>query len=103
MRVQTQLLPHDEQLIQSRLRDFVPQRVFDAHAHLLNPAHFAAENPPPFEGYLDFDAYQSALKRWLPVTQIEGLFFGFPRVGNDRDAINSWMATEIAVAGFENN
>jgi len=94
MRLQSHLLPRDQHLVESRLRDFVPQRIFDAHAHLLHPDHFATDNPPPFDGCLDLKAYESALQRWLPERKIEGLFFGFPRVGNDRVAINDWIAAE---------
>ena len=42
---------HDQQIWDEELSEFIPQRVFDAHIHMLNPAHLAAINP--WEGISD--------------------------------------------------
>jgi len=103
MRFQTTLSPRDQKIIESRLQDFVPSRIFDAHAHLLRADHFASENPAPFEGCLDFKEYPAALQRWLPAREVEGLFFGFPRVSNNRSAVNNWIAAEAEASSSTAN
>lgn len=87
---------HDEESL-SQLGDFVPSRVFDIHAHLFHRSHFIQDNLSVTlrgKGVLGMEEYRSAIQRWLPGRAIEGLFFGFPNRGNDRQKINAWMAAE---------
>jgi len=96
MKLENQLSPHDQKLV-SKLHDFVPNRVFDAHAHLQHADHFAPDNGLPFLPAgtgIGWEEYREQVLRWLPATTLEALFFGFPRVGNDRPAINEWLQGE---------
>jgi len=105
MKIEKHLTAADQQLIEEKLRDFVPLRVFDAHAHPVHGDHFAA-NPHPLVApgeVLNLRDHRAALSRWLPAQQIDGLFFGFPRPGNDRRAINEWLAQEIKSCGSPNS
>ena len=98
MKIETTLRPSDEALIEKQLRDFVPQNVFDAHAHLLHDAHFARDNRLPYVAeneVLGLPQYRAAMARTLPQSTVSTLFFGFPRIGNDRRATDDWLAQEI--------
>src|SRR5262249_16887848 len=39
--------------------------------------------------------YRGALGRWLPGRKVEGLFFGYPSAGNDRNGENHFLAAQI--------
>lgn len=96
----------DSKLVRERLEGFVPRQVFDAHAHLFDRRHFVADNLYPMLKPVtalpidDFHRFMSAL---MPGSAIEGLFFGFPNRGNDRVAVNRWMAEEIRRGGGTNS
>lgn len=80
------------------LEGFVPEEVYDIHAHLFHTRHFAPGNRPVFldedrgYGLADFEA---AMGRWLPGSRVEGLFFGYPSAGNDRAGENAWLEGQI--------
>jgi glutamate-1-semialdehyde 2,1-aminomutase len=93
------LTPADIALMHQAVDGFVPQVVFDAHAHLWHTRHFAEGTRPAFlppDTPFGIEAYQKALSRWLPGRVIEGLFFPYPRAGNDRDGENRFLAAELA-------
>ena len=93
-----QLTSTDERLVQEATDGFVPEEVIDIHAHLFHARHFAEGRRP---GYLEPDAghglneYLEAIGRWLPGRRVDGLFFGFPSVGNDRVGENNWVASQL--------
>ena len=98
MKLCDQLLPSDLRLVQERLADFVPQQVFDIHAHLFHTRHFAEGKRPAFlpaDTAFGVAAYKVALSAWLPGRNVEGLFFGYPSPGNDRLGANRWLAAEL--------
>jgi glutamate-1-semialdehyde 2,1-aminomutase len=98
----TELNAADEKLLARAVDGFVPARVFDAHAHLFHSRHFARGSRPEF---LDEDCgygmaeFQSAMKRWMPGREVEGLFFGYPSAGNDRVGENAWVKSQIDLTG----
>lgn len=102
MNLATTLLPSDLRLVREQLDSFVPQRVFDAHTHFFHTRHFAPGKKPPFleenKGYGKRE-WHEALSRWLPNRQLEGLFFGYPSAGNDREGENAFVASEVAQFG----
>ena len=94
-----QLTVSDERMLKRCLDGFVPERVFDIHSHLFHTRNFAPGTRPNFldenrgYGLKDFD---EAMARWMPGRAVEGLFFGYPRGGNDRDGENAWLRDQIA-------
>ena len=54
--------PHDQQIWDEELDDFVPERVFDAHIHMFDPRHLAAAAPSAANpwGFADF----GTLRQW---------------------------------------
>ena len=94
----TELNELDRRLCERAVEGFVPERVFDIHAHLFHSRHFAAGKCPEFldedrgYGLADFHA---AMARWLPGRRVEGLFFGYPSAGNDRAGENEWVRDQV--------
>jgi len=93
-----QLTSADERLIREATEGFVPNAVFDIHAHLFHSRNFAEGKRPeylePDTGY-GLGAYLEATGRWLPERKVEGLFFGFPSPGNDRASENDWVSSQL--------
>ncbi len=94
----TQLTDADHKMIREACDDFVPDKVFDIHAHLFHSKNFATGKRPEFlkadTGYGMKD-FCEALGRWMPNRKVEGLFFGYPSPGNDRVSENDWVASQL--------
>ena len=78
---------------------FVPDRLFDLHAHLLLPKHFSLSTYP---GYLKDqevqggDVFRKASEDFFGQRKWSGLFFGFPAKNNDLLGINKWVHDEVS-------
>jgi glutamate-1-semialdehyde 2,1-aminomutase len=101
LKLVTELNDIDRKLLSRALDGFVPDKVFDVHTHLFHSRHFAEEKRPEFldenRGYGMAD-FQAAMKLWMPGRQVEGLFFGFPSMGNDRAGENAWVRSQVDVS-----
>jgi glutamate-1-semialdehyde 2,1-aminomutase len=97
----------DREFLDREIEPFLPDRVFDAHAHLFCHAHYApgtlpahlAGTPPE----IGLAVYREFIDWIHPGHRtIGGLFFGLAFTG-DRDANNAFVAQEVAAgqaAGF---
>lgn len=89
----------DRELFARELDAFVPDAVFDAHAHLYSIGHFPGDGAPELcrEGPADVGAaaYQSDMRELLPGRRFAGLFFPFPYVGLDVEAANRFLIEEV--------
>ena len=88
--------PHDQQIWEEELNDFVPDRVFDAHIHMFNPDHLSdtakTENT---WGYTDFATLQQWAERLYPGRETHFLSLGSPMPGIDVQAHNQWCIEQI--------
>lgn len=98
----TELTDSDRRLMTRAVDGFVPDRVFDMHAHFFHSRHFAQGKRPEFlepdTGYGKGE-WEAALGRWLPGRELQGLFFGYPSAGNDRAGENRFVAEQVAKFG----
>jgi glutamate-1-semialdehyde 2,1-aminomutase len=97
----TQLTSADQRLLGRALHGFLPDRIYDIHAHLTHTRHFAAGTRPVFleeDRAYGLRCFQEAMAQCMPGRTVEGLFFGYPCRGNDRDGENAWLREEIAAA-----
>ena len=94
----TQLTGTDGGLLNRCIEGFLPQRIYDIHSHLYHTRHFAPGTMPAFldaeRGYGLRD-FNEAMARWMPGREVEGLFFGYPRAGNNRAGENAWLREQI--------
>ena len=98
IRLVTEPTDKDRALLARCAKDFLPQRIYDIHSHLYHTRHFA---PGTMPGFLDANSgyglrdFNEAMARWMPGRAVEGLFFGYPRGGNDRAGENAWLREQI--------
>lgn len=81
---------------------FVPDRLFDLHAHLLRASHFPEAVRPNYLNQDDVhgaDSYSKTVEDFFGQRKWSGLFFGFPAKGNNPTEINSWVKQEIQSLG----
>ncbi|MES2599123.1 MAG: aminotransferase class III-fold pyridoxal phosphate-dependent enzyme [Verrucomicrobiota bacterium] len=100
LKLVTELNDTDRKLLARVLDGFVPAEVFDVHAHLFHTRSFAPGMRPAFleedRGY-GMQAFQEAMRLWMPDRKVDGLFFGYPSAGNDRVGENAWVKSQIDV------
>lgn len=91
----------DRALVADKVKDFLPDEIFDIHAHLYHSDHFPAGTFSFLrdEKILDFVAYEESLRRYMPVKKLHALHFGMPHKTADRRAINEWLGGETRTAG----
>ncbi len=95
-----ELTDQDRELIDRELATFLPDRIFDAHAHLFARSHFPPGAAPAWMdsgpdrcGMSEYESFAE----WLHPNErtAGGLFFGLAFTG-DRDANNAFVAAEVA-------
>ena len=90
----------DRELFDRELNSFVPDRLFDAHAHLYRADHFPpgqvpklVASGPPIARFEEFDRRMEEI---TPGRKTEGLFFPFPSAHVDVAAENEFLFEELA-------
>ena len=88
--------PHDLEFFERELASFVPDRVFDAHAHMWAdanmPAHRKSPILPPTAGYAEFSRLQQELH---PGRQYAANVFHRIVPREHLDAANAWTGEQI--------
>ena len=88
---------HDQQIWEEELKEFVPQRVFDAHIHMLKREHLSQEKPSAFDQWAEVNL--STLRAWAerlyPGRETHFLVLGTPAPGIDVDAHNHWAVEDL--------
>ena len=91
--------PKDQELFQRELASFLPERIFDAHAHWYCAEHFPVEDRPPLirngPAVAGGDAFDQAMESLYPGRVVEGLFFPFPHARLDIHAANAFLQREL--------
>lgn len=89
----------DRELFDRELNSYVPEKIFDAHAHWYRADHFPADSVPalvksgpPVAGSDEFDRQMELI---TPGRKTEGLFFPFPHTTVDVDAENEFLFEEL--------
>ena len=91
-----ELHDYDREFFAKELEDFVPEQIFDAHAHLYELAHWGPatqlENGPAVASLEEFRRQME----WItPGRKTSGLFFGVGLVEDRRIASNQFIAREV--------
>jgi len=101
-----QLTDHDCRIYETEIRPHLPDRLFDAHCHLiLNQYHpQLAETMPlalePGLGNIDLPELQSWWRALFPDIQVAGMVMGFPTSDADVVGENQHVASSIGKTGF---
>ena len=86
----------DRQLWEEELEEFVPERVFDAHAHLWSHAHMDPAEVDTSMLEVDLEGTEHWDGIFLPRRKVDYLILGHPKLGVDVRAHNRWVAEEMA-------
>lgn len=80
---------------------FIPEEIYDIHAHLYDPAHFGPDAWPFLKdtGILGCAEHRDALRKYMPAKTIHGLYFGLPHRTADREGMNPWVRREVKQRG----
>jgi glutamate-1-semialdehyde 2,1-aminomutase len=102
MSVTWQLCDHDREVFTRELEDFVPPRVFDAHAHLYR-SHFWTTNVPPYVQVgppdVTLAVYREHMQWILPGREVHALHMGYPGRELSPETVaasNDWVAQEVS-------
>ncbi len=89
----------DQQFLEREILPFLPDRIFDAHAHLFSHEHYPGDtlppglaNTPPRLGLAEFERFSEWLHPGGRV--VGGLFFGIAFLA-DRQANNEFISAEL--------
>lgn len=92
----------DREVFARELEDFVPPRVFDAHAHLYR-ASFWNDNPPPYVQVgppdITLQTYREHMQWILPGREVHALHMGYPGRELSAETVrqnNEWVAQHVA-------
>ena len=89
----------DRELFDRELESFVPDTLFDAHAHWYRVDHFAGDSAPGLvksgPAIVGSDVFDGEMTQLIPRRQTEGLFFPWPHPQVDLDAENAFLHREL--------
>jgi glutamate-1-semialdehyde 2,1-aminomutase len=72
-----ELRESDLEFFETELDDFIPERVFDAHAHLYKAHHWGYSHPTSRgPETVSLEEYQAQMQWLVPRREVHGLFFG---------------------------
>lgn len=92
-----QYTEHDRRIWEEELESFVPQRVYDAHCHLMSWQHMPKGTPPdPFHPDVDMAGFQSWSQTICPGREMNYLLLGMPMVGMADEPQTRWLINQIA-------
>ena len=91
--------PQDRDFFERQLQGFVPDRVYDVHAHLWRARDWEGNAPDlvrvaPAE--VTMDVYKDCMEWILPGREVHGLHFAFPTLfPNDPVPCNEWVSRQL--------
>ena len=90
-------LDQDREIFDRELNAFVPNRIFDAHAHLYRKQFFSAALPSLVAAGPDagLEAFSHFIDGLTPGRTTSGLFFGFPDASIDIEGNNRFVAEQV--------
>jgi glutamate-1-semialdehyde 2,1-aminomutase len=88
---------YDREFFHRELEDFVPAKVFDAHAHLYELAHWnSPEAMKEGPSVASIETYREQIDWLIPGRQVTGLFFGVGFKESSRKLSNAFVQREIS-------
>lgn len=101
MRYTKRLTQQDVDFVKNKFDTFLPDKIYDIHAHLYLSGHFQPDALPFLHGVesMDCNTHRQALMRYMPVRTIHGLYFGMPHLSAERDPMNNWVKERVTSSG----
>jgi glutamate-1-semialdehyde 2,1-aminomutase len=92
---------YDREFFHRELATFVPERIYDIHAHLYRVSDWLGDPPPKVEkgpAEITLEVYREQMQWILPDREIHGLHFPFPAASGENfptEEPNAWVGQEI--------
>ena len=95
----------DRQIWEEELSGFLPQKIFDAHAHLLLPQHNLSQDDidsvvqptvPKQVSKMDGQTARQVYSLLFPGREVSSVFMGWPFERTDFEAVNRFVAEQAA-------
>ena len=94
-----QLRDEDREFFSRHLDSFLPERIYDMHAHLWRKRDWEGQSPPMVSAAcseLTMERYREYMAWILPEREVHGLHFPFPTIfPNNPAPCNEWVSQEI--------
>jgi glutamate-1-semialdehyde 2,1-aminomutase len=88
---------YDREFFAKELDDFVPEKIFDSHAHLFELAHWGTLSPgEKWPELASMEEFGRQMEWITPGRKTSGLFFGVGLTEDWREASNQFIAREVA-------
>jgi predicted TIM-barrel fold metal-dependent hydrolase len=97
---------HDRLIYEQEIRPWIPEQVFDAHAHLIaNRFHPRLKETMPMAcdpmlGEVDCAYLQEWWRALLPDSFVSGMLMGFPTIDVEMARENTYVAEQSTAAGY---
>jgi glutamate-1-semialdehyde 2,1-aminomutase len=92
-----ELRDYDREFFAKELADFVPEQIFDAHAHLYESAHWGSKSSvEKGPAVVSLEEFRRQMAWLTPGRRTSGLFFGVGLSEQWRNASNQFVAQEVA-------
>lgn len=92
----TDFTVHDQQIWDEELAEFLPERIFDAHIHMLHRGHLPAGSSFEHWSQADLPALQAWAARLYPGRETHFLVLGTPVPNMDVQVHNDWCLSQLA-------
>jgi len=94
-----ELREEDVEFFERELNDFVPERVYDVHAHLYREAFWEGQAPEGVKAGpsdISLEVYREYMQWILPGREVHGLHLPFPTVNPiDMGPPNEWVSQQV--------
>lgn len=89
----------DRTFFEQELQSFIPNRIYDMHAHLWRARDWEGRTPPLVQvapAEITMEVYKACMQWILPDREVHGLHFPFPTsFPNDPVPCNEWISEQI--------
>lgn len=84
----------DREFVARELASFLPDRIFDAHAHIW-PGNLGVDGMPSLPDTVDIPEYRRRISDLLPGRSIRSMQIPYPTVREAIPAANQWIADQV--------
>lgn len=92
-----ELHDYDKAFFLKELDEFVPDKIFDVHAHLYEKQHYPLPHPlHSGPDKVSLEVFRQQIEWIMPKRRVEGLFFGFGLQEETYKASNEFVAREVS-------
>ena len=86
----------DQEIFNKNVESFLPDEIFDAHAHWYHPSHLQNDIRSNNHKKVGYQTMKMGLDLWMGDREHDGLYFPFPVKWLDCELANNFLETELS-------